>query len=400
MRITTRAVYQMTPDGFEELELESYEYDGPIAHAGGGDSGSAETTNKPWKKVQPQVLESAGMLSEASQTPNEAYPGQSVASFTPWQTQSMQGMTDYAMSPEMSTLIGNQQGAANFGMTGGYIDPNRNSSLGMSGGMYDKFSQYGNDPALKNSMGIAGEANRAVSDPYSDPTLAPWLSAAIRPITENYQENVIPGIRDQAEMYGGAGSRTGLAEGVASRGYMDAVGDASASVYNNAYGTNVNRQMQAGQLMSGTYGQTTGNEMGAATLYGQNYGQGMTSGNQMMSLAPGVMSAGMAPWETMGAMGTTQQAQQQAELSSEEAKYNYNRDADFNRAQQYYSTMTGTPWGASEQAGDAGGISLLSGVAGGAATGAGLGAMTGTPFGVGAGAIGGGIVGGAMSIWG
>ena len=390
----------MTPSGFDELELESYEYDGPIAHAGGGDSGSSDQTSKPWKKIQPQVLEAAGNLSTAANQPNEYYGGETVAGFTPWQTQGMQGMADYAMSPEMGGMIGNQQNAVNFGMSGGFVNPNTNSALGMSGDMYGQFSNYGNDPALQNSMGIAGQANQAVADPYSDPTIAPWIAAATRPITQNYQENVLPGIRDQAEMYGGAGSRTGLAEGVAARGYMDAVGATSANVYNQAYGTNVNRQMQAGGQLASAYGQTTGNQMMSAGMYGQNYGQGMTAGNQMVSMAPGAMSAGMMPWQTLQGVGGQEQALNQANLTSDQMAYDYNRDADFNRSTQYFSTMMGTPWGETEASGGSSGPSAIEGAAGGAMIGGALaGAQAGGVTGPWGAAIGAGV-GAAYSIWG
>jgi hypothetical protein len=36
MKVITRAVFQMTPEGFELLEEDSYDYDGPIAEAKGG----------------------------------------------------------------------------------------------------------------------------------------------------------------------------------------------------------------------------------------------------------------------------------------------------------------------------------------------------------------------------
>lgn len=402
MRITTRAVYQMTPDGMDELERASYQWDGPVALAGGGDSGgSTKTETKPWKELQPYVKDSAKALSTAAQQPNQYYGGDTVADFTPWQQQGQQGAYDWATGDQTNQTINNQMGAVNYGMTGGAIDPTRNSALGMSGGMYDQFSNYGNDPALQNSMGIAGQANQAVSDPYSDPTIAPWLQAAMRPITQNYQENVLPGIADQAEMYGGAGSRTGLAEGVASRGYMDALGSTAASMYNNAYNTNINRQMQAGQLVGNTYGQAGQLQQGAAGQYGQNYGQGLSATTQMTSLAPGAIASSATPWQTVSGVGGQQQAQNQAEIGGQVAAYDYNRDADFNRQQQYYSTLAGTPWGTSQSSGgDAGGTGFLTGAAGGAATGAGLGAMSGTPFGVAAGAMGGAVVGGALSIWG
>lgn len=45
MRINTKVVYQMNDDGsFTELERESYEYDGPVAMAFGGDSSSSTHT--------------------------------------------------------------------------------------------------------------------------------------------------------------------------------------------------------------------------------------------------------------------------------------------------------------------------------------------------------------------
>jgi hypothetical protein len=402
MRITTRAVFQMTHDGFKELERKSYDYTGPVAHAGGGDSGGdSQQTSKPWKKLQPYVLDSAKALGNAAGQPNEYYGGDTVQGFTPWQTQGQEGMAGYAGSEQLNNMIGNQQGAVNFGMTGGTVDPNQNSALGMSGNMYNQFSNYGNDPALQNAGNLVNQSNSMVNDPYSDPTIAPWINAAINPITENYQENVLPGIRDQAEMYGGAGNRTGLAEGVAARGYMDTVGDVSAGMYNQAFGRGLNQQQQSGQQLTNAYGQAAGNQMGAAGQYGQNYGQGMTAATQMTSMAPQAMNAGMAPWQMMQNVGGQQQAMGQMEMDANRTAYDYNRDADFNRQQAYYSTMAGTPWGTSTSSGgDPGGTSVVSGAAGGAMSGAALGAMTGTPFGVGAGALGGAAIGGAMSIWG
>lgn len=44
MRINTKLVYQMTVDGMEIIERESYEYDGPIACAFGGKSSTSAAT--------------------------------------------------------------------------------------------------------------------------------------------------------------------------------------------------------------------------------------------------------------------------------------------------------------------------------------------------------------------
>jgi hypothetical protein len=400
MRITTRVVYQMTPDGMDELERASYQWDGPVALAGGGDSGSSDTVSKPWKKLQPYVLDSAAALQSAAQAPNQYYGGDTVADFTPWQQQGQQGAYDWATGGQTNQTINNQLGAVNAGMTGAGIDPNRNSALGMTGGMYDQFSNYGNDPALQNSMGIAGQANQAVADPYSDPTLAPWIAAAQRPVTQNYQENVLPGIADQAEMYGGAGSRTGLREGQADRAYMDTMGDISSGMYNNAYNTNINRQMQAGQLVGNTYGQAGQLQQGAAGQYGQNYGQGLSATTQMTSLAPGAVASSATPWQTISGVGGQQQAQNQAEIGGQVAAYDYNRDADWNRQQQYYATLAGTPWGSGSSSDGGTGPSAIEGAAGGAMMGGALaGAQAGGVTGPWGAAIGAGV-GAAYSIWG
>lgn len=44
MRINTKLVYQMTAEGMELIERQSYEYNGPIAYAFGGKSKTVKTT--------------------------------------------------------------------------------------------------------------------------------------------------------------------------------------------------------------------------------------------------------------------------------------------------------------------------------------------------------------------
>ena len=178
----------------------------------------------------------------------------------------MTGMENYAQGDQLNQAIGSQFGALDFGLN-------------------------------------------AVQDPYSNQALQSHIAAAQRPITQAYEEQVLPGIRDQAEMYGGAGSRTGLAEGVASRGYMDAMGDVSSGMMSNAYG------------------------------------QGLDQQARMTALAPQAMQSGMMPWQIQGDVGAQYQGMEQQGINEEMARYGYDQNAEYDRYSQYLSTLQGTPWG-------------------------------------------------------
>lgn len=82
-----------------------------------------------------------------------------------------------------------------------------------------------------------------------NPYFGSALDAAIRPLTEQYRETVLPGIGHSATQAGQPGSsRQGVAEALASRDYLRQVGDTSATMANNAYGQGLN-------TMLGTLGQ-------------------------------------------------------------------------------------------------------------------------------------------------
>lgn len=280
MRITTRAVFQMTEDGFVELERDSYEYDGPVSQAGGGSGGGNTTTNTtadPWTGIRPYLAgvpaygvtdPGIGALPWFSQTAENVpqyYPNQTYAGFDPMQLAAQGGMLNYANSPAMMGTLGNGFNAMNMGLN--------------------------------------------AADVNANPALQGYVDAAIRPLTQAYEEQILPGIRDQAEMYGGAGSRTGLAEGVASRGYMDAVGDTTANIMSQAYG------------------------------------QGLDQQARMMTLLPQMMQTGMMPYDIMNQVGGWNQAMTQNQINDAMARWDFGQTADYNQAKDYFSTLMGTPWG-------------------------------------------------------
>lgn len=286
--------------------------------SGGGGDTTTTTKSKPWSGIQPYLSSGYSQFDQAAQNIAPYYPGQTYANFTQPQVQGQSGLLDYA------------------------------GSLG---------------PTSQNSLDAANQGLTGWKDPANNPYLQDYLSSAIRPLTQNYQENVLPAIRDNAEMYGGAGSRTGLAEGVASRSYLDSIGDISSNVYNNAWNT----------------GQDT-----------------MT---KTQALLPSIYGAGAMPYQYMMGVGADQQGMDQQGINEAMNRYNYNNNADYNRWKDYLSTLQGTPWGGSSTTGaNPNAVNPISGIAGGAMSGAALGSIV-PGLGTGYGALLGGGLGGLMSIW-
>lgn len=82
--------------------------------------------------------------------------------------------------------------------------------------------------------------------PESNPALRAATEAAIRPLTENFQNVILPGIRGEAITAGGfGGSRQGIAEGLAAQGLTRQIGDVSATIQANAFQESLNAMTRA-----------------------------------------------------------------------------------------------------------------------------------------------------------
>lgn len=96
-------------------------------------------------------------------------------------------------------------------------------------------------PGLQGSVNSAMQgsnflASGDVLDIMRNPGLQGAVQGAVRPITDAFQQQVLPGIRSESILAGGyGGNRQGIAEGLASQGYLRQVGDTSAALINQAY---------------------------------------------------------------------------------------------------------------------------------------------------------------------
>lgn len=95
--------------------------------------------------------------------------------------------------------------------------------------------------------GIVPFLNGSMMNVENNPYLQNAINAAIRPVTQNFQENVIPGIQSQFSVGTDAydQSREGIARGIAQRSYLDTVGDISSNMANAGYNTGMNATISA-----------------------------------------------------------------------------------------------------------------------------------------------------------
>jgi hypothetical protein len=233
----------------------------------------------------------------------------------------------------------------------------------------------GFDPAQVAGQGMALDAAGAQADlarggadranfftsgdiwkPENNPALAGAVDAATRPITNAYERKVLPGIRGEAVTTGNfGGSRQGVAEGIASGEMLNAVGDTSAKLVNNAYDTNINAQLKA------------------------------------LGLIPTLQNAQLAPAVTTSGVGDVRQSLEQAQLNADVAGFNYDQMAPFLQSKEILSLLTGLPGGSTVSTGNSPTPNKFSSALGSAASGAALGSAifpgVGTAAGAGAGAI-------------
>lgn len=179
----------------------------------------------------------------------------------------------------------------------------------------------GQQMALGAIPGIAGTAQTAlgganflssgdVLDVMRNPALQGAVDAAVRPITENFANTVLPNVRSDAVMAGGyGGNRQGIAEGLAVGDYLRQVGDTSAGLVNQAYQSGLDA---------------------------------MTKG---LALTPSLEQAALTPSTTVSGVGAQQRAFEQAQIDAQVQKFYQEQFLPLMIAQQIAGTALGFPGG-------------------------------------------------------
>lgn len=193
-------------------------------------------------------------------------------------------------------------------------------------------------------------------DPSRNPSLQGAVDAAVRPITEQYQNTVRPAIRDEftgaGQVFGG--SRRNIAEGNAANSYLRNVGDTSSKLVSDEYSNNLGAQVKA------------------------------------LGLLPQTQQAQAIPGLTTSGVGDVRQGQAQSQLNANVSGYNYDQLAPFLQSKELLSLLQGIPGGSTTTTANTPRPNQAMSALGGAAAGASLGSMlgpVGTAGGAGLGAL-------------
>lgn len=279
---------------------------------------STTTTTQELSPEQRRLLKPVIPIAEEFvKNPPQQYPGSAIAPFDPLQQQAQQA---YLAAAAPGSSFGN------------FIDQ----------------TQAGNQFLLG-----------PVLYPQSNPALQSATEAAIRPITQNFTQSVLPNIRGGATgagQYGG--SRQGIAEGLASQSYLRQVGDTSAQLQSEAYG------------------------------------QGLDAFTRALYAAPQTAQLSLLPPQIQEAVGLQRQQQAQQQLSETVSKFVNEQIIPFAAAQDVAALAFGIGGGSATatSTGNApvGQTSPFQGALGGAGLGATVGSAipgVGTALGAGIGAL-------------
>jgi hypothetical protein len=232
---------------------------------GQNNQSTQKTQADPWKPLQPYLK---GAFADAESVYKGGapgfFPGQTVAGMSGYTNQAFQNMANRAM--QGNPLMGQAGGEIGKILSGDYLDPN-------------------------NNPGFQGA-----------------LSAAIRPITQAFSNEVMPGIDSAFSSAGRYGSgMQGQAYSNAQQDLARGIGDVSSNMAFNNYG------MERGNMM---------NAIGMA--------QGMADNDYRDISMLGLAGSGLEGYD-------------QRMIDAERERYDYNANKDMNWLQNYVGLLGGAP---------------------------------------------------------
>lgn len=106
--------------------------------------------------------------------------------------------------------------------------------------------------ALPGLIGQAQQSWLQGLNPSLNPYVGAMIQSAQNDLVQDYQRNVMPSISNQAQgagVGGFGGARQGVAQGIASEGLLEGLGDISTRMLGNAYGQGLQQQQAAWNQM-------------------------------------------------------------------------------------------------------------------------------------------------------
>lgn len=211
------------------------------------------------------------------------------------------------------------------------------------------------DSSASMLQGLNFLTSGAALDPSSNPALQGTIDAAVRPLTQQFGQVIMPQVRGDAVLSGGYGSNR----------------------------QEINTRMAASDLER-QIGDT------ASTIAFQGYNSGLDAMGRSLAFAPGVMQGAQLPGMTLSGIGAQERGFEQQLISDEMQRFYNQNFFPLMLAQQIAGTAFGYPGGstlASTSGAGSTGPGALGGAIGGAALGTSILPGWGTAAGAGIGAL-------------
>ena len=337
---------------------------------GGGGSQSTQTIQKadPWSGQQP-FLTTGYEQAQARLNSDQPsyYPGSTVTPFNQNELaaqqmalnyaggdrpQAMQASAESAMTGEM---LANPYNNPVFGTTRA-LAPIGLGSLGLAQGMTNTATgtPYGQDPVLQQML-----SGSAMQNPF----IAPALATATNEAVQNFQNQVMPGIRtSQIQYQPGGSSRGDLVTGMAATGLAEQLGNNATRAYMDAQ----NQALQQQQFGLGLSEQGRAARAGEAL---QQYGGAMTPALQGEQLITDRLGQGIGAYpETMQApfgipqqvagVGLGQREMEQQMMDEQINRFNFAENVDAQKLSNYMNLIQGNVGSTTTSTATRGGLGL------------------------------------------
>lgn len=398
---------------------------GPVALAKGGSSTTETVPTGPWGPQQQYIT---GLFGEAgrlyNQGPPQYYPGSTVAQTPQSVTQSQQMGQQFVQGQQgvnQTAINAALQGAMGAGgnptaMAGAQLNPavmraiygtvnTPNVGTATQPGAISAINRATTAPVTQiqgPQSALAGQYGQELTTSLAGGGMNPYLdqliNTGLRQTNQQFQENVIPGIRGEASQAGQVGgTRQGIAEGIAGRGLVDAQQDMITRLLSADYEAGRQERGQALQQLGATnqFDISTGLQAQqlqeavrqasvAQALQGAQVGQAIGTTQQGLGLQGAQIGAGLTQAGTqsgiqqyLGALGllpTLQGSQMnqigfgntlglqelglnQARTDADVERFFFNEFAPYNALAQYQNFIAG-PYGSSVDTGKFGGQSF------------------------------------------
>ena len=324
---------------------------------GGGGQQSTQTVQKadPWSGQQPFLTEGyeAAKTRFGSDQP-QFFPGSTIAPFNQNELAAQQAMLDYSSGTRPQAMqYGAESALTGEMLANPYTNPVFNTTRALPGlglgsleaaqgfsGMATG-TPYGDNPAMQQML-----SGSAMDNPF----IAPALAASTQEAVQNFQQQVMPGIRTSQIQYQPGGSSrgdivTGLAGGTlaqqlannATKAYMDAQNQA---IGQQQFGLGLSEQGRAAR--AGEALQQFGGAMAPALQGEQAISQRLGGG---MGAYPGVMEAPLGMPQQIADVGMAQRQMSQQQLDESQDRYNFEQNIDAQKLANYMNLIQGNVFG-------------------------------------------------------